>query len=106
MKSSLKNRKQQEEGLLNLKFSDNLWKISDNIFCCYITILDWDTGWTSPGEGNANINGNPLQYFCQGNPMDRRAWQATDHGVARVVHNFTTEQQQLYTPNLESNSLR
>ena len=26
-------------------------------------------------------NGNPLQYFCLGNPMDRRAWQATDHGV-------------------------
>ena len=26
----------------------------------------------SPGEGN----GNPLQYSCLGNPMDRRAWQA------------------------------
>ena len=24
----------------------------------------------SPGEGN----GNPLQYFCLGNPMDRGAW--------------------------------
>jgi len=24
----------------------------------------------SPGGGN----GNPLQYFCLGNPMDRRAW--------------------------------
>ena len=32
----------------------------------------------SPGEGN----GNPLQYSCQGNPMDRGAWQATIHGVA------------------------
>ena len=29
----------------------------------------------SPGEGN----GNPLQYSCLGNPMDRRAWQATVH---------------------------
>ena len=27
----------------------------------------------SPGEGN----GNPLQYFCLGNMMDRIAWQAT-----------------------------
>ena len=27
----------------------------------------------SPGEGN----GNPLQYSCLQNPMDRRAWQAT-----------------------------
>ena len=33
----------------------------------------------SPGEGN----GNPLQYFCQGNPMDGGAWQATDSGVAK-----------------------
>ena len=32
----------------------------------------------SPGGGN----GNPLQYSCLGNPMDRRAWQATVHGVA------------------------
>ena len=35
-------------------------------------------GWgRSPGEGN----GNPLQYSCLGNPMDRGAWQATIHGV-------------------------
>ena len=33
----------------------------------------------SPGEGN----GNPLQDFCLGNPMDKGAWQATVHGVAK-----------------------
>ena len=33
----------------------------------------------SPGEGN----GNPLQYSCLENPMDRGAWQAIIHGVAR-----------------------
>ena len=33
----------------------------------------------SPGEGN----GNPLQYFCLESPMDRAAWQATVHGVAK-----------------------
>ena len=32
----------------------------------------------SPGGGN----GNPLQYSCLGNPMDRRPWWATVHGVA------------------------
>ena len=32
----------------------------------------------SPGEGN----GNPCQYSCRENPMDRGAWQATDHGFA------------------------
>ena len=35
-------------------------------------------GWgRSPGGGH----GNPLQYFCLENPMDREAWQATVHGV-------------------------
>ena len=33
----------------------------------------------SPGEGN----GNPLQYSCLGNPMDRGAWRATVHGVTK-----------------------
>ena len=33
----------------------------------------------SPGEGN----GNPLQYSCLENPMDREAWQVTVHGVAK-----------------------
>ena len=35
----------------------------------------------SPGEGN----GNPLQYSCLENPMDRGAWRATAHGVATVL---------------------
>ena len=33
----------------------------------------------SPGGGN----GNPLQYSCLKNPMDRGDWQATVHGVAK-----------------------
>ena len=33
----------------------------------------------SPGEGN----GNPLQYSCLGNPMDRGAWRPTVHGVKK-----------------------
>ena len=32
-----------------------------------------------PGVGN----GNPLQYSCLGNSMDRGAWQATVHGVTK-----------------------
>ena len=28
-------------------------------------------------------NGNPLQYSCLENPMDRGAWRATVHGVAK-----------------------
>ena len=33
----------------------------------------------SPGGGH----GNPLQYSCQENPMDRGAWWATVHRVAQ-----------------------
>ena len=33
----------------------------------------------SPGEGN----GNPLQYSCLGKPMDKGAWRATVHSVAK-----------------------
>ena len=38
-------------------------------------------GWERyPEEGN----GNPLQYSCLGNPMNKGAWWATVHGVTRV----------------------
>ena len=36
----------------------------------------------SPGGGR----GNPLQYSCLENPMDREAWWATVHGSQRVRH--------------------
>ena len=45
----------------------------------------WETwvpflGWAdSPGEGN----GNPLQYSCLENSMDRGAWWAIVHRVAK-----------------------
>ena len=41
----------------------------------------------SPGGGN----GNPLQYSCLGNPMDRGAWRATVPGVARVGNDLATK---------------
>ena len=41
----------------------------------------------SPGEGR----GNPLQYSCLENSMDRGVWQATVHGLAkRVKHKSVT----------------
>ena len=40
----------------------------------------------SPGEGN----GNPLQYSCLENPIDRGAWQATVHETTRVGHDLVT----------------
>ena len=41
----------------------------------------------SPGKGN----GNPLQYSCMRNPMDREAWWATVYGVSKQVrYNLAT----------------
>ena len=49
-----------------------------------------------PGLGRSlgEENGNTLQYSCLGNSMDRGAWQAIVHGVARVGPDLATEQQQ------------
>ena len=35
--------------------------------------------WRLPGTGNSNL----LQYSCLGNPMERRVWRATVHGVTK-----------------------
>ena len=43
-----------------------------------------DTG-SIPGSGRSpgERNGNPFQYSCLGNPMDRGVWRVTIHGVAK-----------------------
>ena len=47
---------------------------------CNVGDLVLIPGWEgSPGEGN----GYPLQYSCLENPMDRGAWRAAVHGVAK-----------------------
>ena len=59
-----------------------------------------DTG-SIPGLGRSSGegNGNPLQYSCLGNPMDRGAWRATAHGVAksRTRRSTHTQHQSLFT---------
>ena len=46
-----------------------------------------------PGSGRSPgvRNGNPLQFSCLENPIDRGAWQATVHGVARVGQDLATK---------------
>ena len=43
----------------------------------------------SPGGGNGNL----LQYYFWENPMDKGAWRATVHGVARARNDLATKQQ-------------
>ena len=53
----------------------------NNLFATLGGTLDVGSipGWGgSPGRGS----GNPLQYSCLGNPMDRGAWRATAHADA------------------------
>ena len=40
-----------------------------------------------PGSGRSSRegNGNPLQYSCLENPIDKGAWWATDHGIAKEL---------------------
>ena len=56
--------------------------------CAYteeIRDMGFIPGWgRSPGGGN----GNPLQYSCLENLMDRGAWQTTVHRIARVGHDL------------------
>jgi len=45
-----------------------------------------DTG-SIPGSGRSHGegNGNPLHYSCLRNSMDRGAWQATVHGIKKLL---------------------
>ena len=54
----------------------------------------WNAGdlGSVPGLGRAprEENGNPLQYSCLENSMNREAWWATVHEVERVRHDWVT----------------
>ena len=66
------------------------------------SILAWRIPWTEEpgrsqsmgtqrvGKSPGREHGNPLQYSCLENPMDRGAWQVTVHGVAESVTNEAT----------------
>ena len=52
-----------------------------------------DTGLIAgSGRFPGGVHGNPVQYSCLENPMDREAWWSTIHGVTRVGHDLATKQ--------------
>ena len=74
--------------LINSVFSDVMLKpelgfpggsVVKNLPVMQETCVQSLVGDDSPGEGN----GNPLQYSCLGTAMDKGAWQATVHGIAK-----------------------
>ena len=56
-------------------------------------------GW---GRSLGGGNGNPLQFFCLGNPMDRGAWRLRAHGGLKSM---TQLRDQITTPDTKSESL-
>ena len=61
--------------LEKVKFHFPFQTLGDIVKCCFIM----SCAETFTGEGN----GNPLQYSCLENSMDRGAWQAAVHGVTK-----------------------
>ena len=59
-----------------------------------------------PGSGRSlgGGHGNPLQFSCLENSMDREAWRATVRGVTKVEHNLATKQRQEWKKGVFSTS--
>ena len=73
--------KESFPSLLSLKLLREI-TFSGRESACQAGDTDSIPGWgSSPGEGN----GNPLQYSCLENPMDRGAWWATVHRVTKEL---------------------
>ena len=69
---------------LELGFSPGLWWLSGKESACNAEltgVVGSILGFRrSPGERN----GNPHQYSCMENPMDRGVWWATVHGITEL----------------------
>ena len=72
--------------IINTKNIGLLWWLSSQASACSAGALG-DSG-SVPGLGRSlgGGQGNPLQYSCLGNLMDRGAWQATVHKGHKELH--------------------
>ena len=79
--------------LLHLSMA-NPWTLSWKV-----PLLVWKLCIVRDGRGLDNyLHGNPLQYSCLENPMDKGVWRAVDHGVAKSwtwLSDWATEQRPL-----------
>ena len=72
------------QGVFGCMISTASVQLSADILAAFPTLV---ITTFSHGEGN----GNPLQYSCLENPMDRGVWQATVLGVTRVGYDLVTK---------------
>ena len=68
------------EGRLRWWWASLMARLVKNLPMIQETCVSIPGSGRSPGEGN----GNPLHYSCLENPVDRRAWWTTVHGVAKI----------------------
>ena len=87
---------ENHRGILNVKCTKYLWFFLNTVYseAALILLAHNLSDYKTDGEGN----GNPLQYSCLENPMDRGAWRATVHGVAKSwiwlsVHSHTKQKE-------------
>ena len=97
----LLNYLQNFESWLHIPNRSEVWILDTRVLICGLpqglnskesTCNVGDSGDTGliPGSGRppGGGHGNPLQYSCLENPMDRGAWPATSTGSHRVRHNW------------------
>jgi len=61
----------------------NPWGLSGEEPTCQCRKLRDKASILGSGKSPGGGHGNPLQYSCLENPMDRRAWQVTVHRVTK-----------------------
>ena len=69
--------------LQSQSLSPGVWAL--NTALSYMCTHRVQTESLGSGRSSREESGNPLQYSCLGNPMDRGAWQATVHGVTKEL---------------------
>jgi len=72
---------------LHKGFSDDL---VDKKSACNVGATGDSSSIPGSGRSLGGGNGNPLQYSCLGNPMDREAWWVTFHGVTKSQTRLST----------------
>ena len=75
----------KSQGYLNVCWASQVVLVVKNLLASTGDLTDASNVDSIPGSGRSprGGHGNPVQYSCLENPMDRRAWRATVHRVAK-----------------------